>query len=148
MGFAPQCVQVRAEDAHDDRFALAADHFADALGEVRLDIGEHPRVAGDQVLDLGACLLVVRRLGDADPVLAEVDPGDLLAEHRLADVRPEVADAGNRTRLATPLQHDALLLGQRRARFRDPVHEEVALLELREQRLTEPWYDQESREGE
>ena len=87
-------IEIRPEDAHDDRLARAGDHLVDPLVQVRLHVVEHPGIAGDGVLDGGSRLLVVGRGADGDPVLAEVDSRDLVGQERLPDVSPEVLDPG------------------------------------------------------
>src|SRR5581483_2061705 len=95
----------------------------------------------DRRLRLG----VVRGLVHRDPVLAEVDTGDLVREEGLADVGPDVADAGDRGDRALLGGDDTSLLRERRSRLRDDMAEKVALLELRDQRLAEERDDCRSR---
>ncbi len=79
-----------------------------------VEVGQHvviqARVAIDHLLDLGERLVVVGGGIDADPVLTEVRADDLLGQERLADVGPEVCDAGDRPEVLTRRGDDPPLL--------------------------------------
>ncbi|HEV7194961.1 MAG TPA: efflux RND transporter permease subunit, partial [Pedococcus sp.] len=89
------------------------------------------------LLNLGDRVGVVDVRVEADPVLAEVDAGHLLAEAGLADVRADTAHARDRLQLAVDLRGGAFHVGDRGARGGDPVHQQVAFLERREQGLSQ-----------
>src|SRR5215218_611078 len=100
-GFFAQDRQVLAKDAHDDRLLAAGDHFLDALIEVGLGLPEKAGIGIVDIFYLIESLVVIRRWIDADPVLAEIDPCDLLAKERLAHMCSEIAYARNLPELLT-----------------------------------------------
>ena len=137
VGEVPKDLQVGPVDADHEVLARPGQDLVDPLVEVRLDVRIQPGVAGGDLLDRGQGRVIVRGRVDADPVLGEVDPGDLLALERLADVRSEVAHARDRPQLPAALLDDPDLFGVRGPGRGHPVHQEVALLEGREERLRE-----------
>ena len=96
----------------DDLVAGPGQDLVDPFVQVRLDVVEHAGVAVGDRFDLLERRGVVGLRIDADPVLAELDAGDLLAEQRLADVRSEIADARDRPQVPARGEDDAVLLGQ------------------------------------
>src|SRR5207247_8556458 len=116
--------------------------------QVGLDVVEYTWIPGFDITDRSQCPTVVRVPSEADPVLAEIGSGDLLAEEGLTDVRAEVADTGYGQHLAAPARDDPFLFRERRTRLRDPVHQEVGLLEGGEQVLTECRHDHQAAEGD
>ena len=74
-----QDFQIVAEDPDDDGIARSRQDLVDPLVQVGLSIPEEPRIALDDLVDGGHGLVERSRRVDADPVLAEVDTGDLLA---------------------------------------------------------------------
>ena len=71
--------------------SLDPEHLVDPLVQVGLHVVEHPGIAVDDLLDPRDRLRRSRRSGRCDPVLAEVDAGDLVGQERLPDVGAEVA---------------------------------------------------------
>ena len=135
-------------DPDDDGLLAAGDHFLDALVEIGLGLPEQARIGVVDVLDrVQRRVVVLRRVG-AHPVLAEVDPGHLLAEERLADVGPEVADPGDLAKLLADGRCGPPHLRGGRARLAHPVDEEVSFLEGREQRLPEQRNQREADDGD
>ena len=104
--------EVRSVDADRDLVAGPGKDLVDSFVQVRLDVAEHAGVAVGDRFDLLERRGVVGLRIDADPVLAELDAGDLLAEQRLADVGSEIADARDRPQVPARGEDDAVLLGQ------------------------------------
>ena len=87
--------QVGPEGAHDDRGAGAREDFLDALLEVREHVPVEAGIAVDQVLDFRDGLRQIDVRLDADPQLGEVGAHDFVGHFGAADVRAEIAHAGN-----------------------------------------------------
>ena len=110
--FVAQDGQVGPVDAHDDRFARAGQDLLDPLPQVRLHVAVEPGVALDRRMDGGQRRVVVDVGADADPVLAEVHPVDLVGHEGLPDVRAAVADAGDLPEVPARTNGDPGLLGR------------------------------------
>ncbi len=96
LGLVAKFVEVRPEDAHDDRAARAGEHFLDPLGEIGQQVAVQTRIAIDDLLHLGDGLVVVDILVDADPEFGEVRSDDFVGDFGPADVRTEIAHAWTR----------------------------------------------------
>ena len=146
VGRLVQRLEVVAEHLHRDRLARPGEDLADPLLEIGLHVSTESRILVDDRLHLGQGLVVIDVVGDADPVLAEVDAVGLVGEVGLADVRAEVAHSRDRLDLLGHRLRDPHLLLAGGVGLRHPVHEEVALLEVGQELLTEPRGDQDTEE--
>ena len=133
----PENVEIRAEDADDDRLTCAGQDLANALLQIGLHIPVEAGIALHHFLDPGMRLVVVGIPADADPVLPEIDADNFVSGEGLADMGAEVAYARNGAQFLACAGGDTQHFGQRRVGRGDPVHQEVALPERGKQRLAE-----------
>ena len=133
-----QDVEIGPEDAHDDRRAGAGQHFLDPLAQVGQQIPLQARIAVDDRLQLAPPSRRSPPIGSRlIQSSVKFTPDDLVGDLGAADVRAEVAHAGNRAQLAAGAHRDAVHRLERRARLLDPVHQEVVFLEVRQELLAE-----------
>ena len=132
-----QPIQIGPLDTHHDGGAGAGQHFLDALAKIGEQIAIESRVAIDHRLDLGNRLLIVDARVQADPQLGKVGADHFVGDFGAADVRAEVAHAGNGAQLLAGALGDSPHRVDRGAGFLHPVHQEVILTKIGQELLAQ-----------
>ena len=96
FGKAAQLGQIGTIKPHHHGRARASQHFLDAFAQVRQHIALQAGVSGDGGFDALYRCIVIGGFIEADPQFGEVGAVDFIALLGPADVRAEVAHAGDR----------------------------------------------------